>query len=63
MAVPKTKTSKQRSNTRYANWKTTAPTLGVCPQCHEPVQAHRVCKACGSYDGEKRIQIKEKKAD
>jgi len=61
MAVPKTKTSKQRSNTRYANWKTEAPALGTCPQCHEPVRSHTVCSSCGYYGGEKRIEIKEKK--
>jgi len=62
MAVPKTKTSKQRSRSRFANWTTDAPALGICPQCHESVLSHRVCKACGYYDGEKCIDMKEKKS-
>ncbi|HBU11941.1 MAG TPA: 50S ribosomal protein L32 [Clostridiales bacterium] len=51
MAVPKGRTSKQRSRTRRANWKLSAPTLAECPQCHQPKLAHRVCKNCGYYNG------------
>lgn len=61
MAVPKRKQSKQRSSTRYANWKIKAPTLIECPQCHELGQPHRVCKKCGYYDGVQRVEIKEEK--
>lgn len=63
MAVPKQKTSKQRTNTRFANFKATAPTLVECPHCHEMKQAHRVCKACGFYDGRMVVDKSEKKAD
>lgn len=59
MAVPKGKVSKQRTNTRYANWKVTSPELNECPQCHEPKLAHRVCKNCGYYDGQKVLDIKQ----
>ncbi|MEG1806176.1 MAG: 50S ribosomal protein L32 [Clostridia bacterium] len=52
MAVPKRKVSKERSNTRFASWKATAPSLVECPHCHEMKQSHRVCKKCGYYDGE-----------
>ncbi len=51
MAVPKSRTSKQRSRTRRAHWKLSAPALSVCPQCHQPKLAHRVCKNCGYYNG------------
>ncbi len=51
MAVPKNRTSKQRRNTRRANWKLTAPAMSTCPQCHSPKLAHRVCKTCGYYNG------------
>lgn len=51
MAVPKRRTSKQRSRTRRAHWKLTAPALSECPQCHQPKLAHRVCKKCGYYSG------------
>lgn len=62
MAVPKQKTSKERKRTRAANWKAEAPTLAVCPQCHEPKQSHRVCE-CGYYKGKKVIDKKPKKAE
>lgn len=61
MAVPKRKQSKQRSATRYANWKIVSPTLAECPQCHELKSPHRVCKKCGFYDGVQRVEIKENK--
>ncbi len=51
MAVPKRRTSKQRTHTRRANWKLSAPTLAKCPQCHQPKLAHRVCPTCGYYNG------------
>ena len=56
MAVQKSKTSKQRTNTRYAQWKISAPNLSECPQCHELKASHRVCPKCGYYDG---VQVKK----
>ena len=50
MAVPKGKQSKQRTNSRFANYKATAPTLVECPQCQSMKQDHRVCANCGYYD-------------
>ena len=47
MAVQKSKTSKQRTNTRYAQWKLETPNLSECPQCHELKASHRVCPKCG----------------
>ncbi|HEY8423378.1 MAG TPA: 50S ribosomal protein L32 [Clostridia bacterium] len=61
MAVPKRKVSKQRSNKRYANWKAEAPALSECPQCHELKLPHRVCKACGYYDGQKVVEVEKAK--
>jgi large subunit ribosomal protein L32 len=63
MAVPKHKTSKQRTNTRYANWKLKTATVGECPQCHESKQPHRVCKKCGYYDGVLKIEVNKEKKD
>ncbi len=60
MAVPKSKVSKARRNSRAANWKISAPNLSECPQCHELKQSHVVCPKCGYYDGEKVVVIKEK---
>ena len=47
MAVPKCKTSKARRNSRAANWKIEAVNLVECPNCHTPIQSHRVCPNCG----------------
>ena len=52
MAVPKRKVSKARKNKRRSNvWKMEAPALVKCPKCGEYKVPHRVCKACGFYDG------------
>ncbi len=57
MAVPKGKTSKQRKHARAANWKVAAPTLVECPQCHELKVPHKVCDACGYYDGQQVVEV------
>lgn len=61
MAVPKRKVSKQRGNTRFANWKIKNPSISECKQCHEMKLNHRVCPKCGYYDGVKKIDIKQDK--
>ena len=63
MAVQKSKTSKQRTNKRFANFKVAAPALAECPQCHELKMPHRVCKKCGYYDGEVVVALKEEKKE
>ena len=60
MAVPMHNVSKQAGNSRYANWKINPPAIRECPQCHEMMLNHRVCKNCGYYDGVQRVEIKEK---
>ncbi len=62
MAVPKHKTSKQRTHSRGSQWKISAPTLVECPQCHSKVQMHRVCPNCGTYDSEQKIEMKQDNA-
>ena len=60
MAVPKTKTSKARRDKRRSNvWKLSLPGMIKC-QCGEFVLSHRVCKACGKYDGKEVIKIESK---
>ncbi|MEF9987783.1 MAG: 50S ribosomal protein L32 [Christensenella sp.] len=59
MAVPKSRTSKQRKHTRRAHCKLTAPTVSSCPQCHQPKLAHRVCPNCGYYNGRLAVAPKE----
>ncbi|HEV7934839.1 MAG TPA: 50S ribosomal protein L32 [Actinomadura sp.] len=50
MAVPKRKKSRSRTRHRRSQWKTAAPTLVECPQCHDPKLPHIACSACGTYD-------------
>jgi large subunit ribosomal protein L32 len=63
MAVPKSKVSKQRGNTRFANWKLSDPNLSECSQCHELKPSHTVCPKCGYYNGRPVVIAKEKKKD
>lgn len=59
MAVPKCKVSKQRTNTRFANWKLRPLNLTECPQCHELKKSHEVCSKCGYYNGKPVVSVKE----
>ena len=59
MAVPKGKVSKARRDKRRANWKLTVPGMVECPKCHEFKMPHRVCKACGYYNGKEVIKVDE----
>ena len=61
MAVQQSKTSKQRTNTRFSNnSKLSAPALVECPQCHELKAAHRACTKCGYYKGVQVINVEKK---
>ena len=58
MAVPKRKTSKARRDKRRNNlWKLEAPTLVRCPDCGAYKRSHRICAACGKYNGRQVIEI------
>lgn len=59
MAVPKRRSSKKRTRTLHANWKLANPAFSECPQCHQLKTPHRVCKACGYYDGKEIVAQKE----
>jgi len=61
-ALPKRKVSKGRRNRRRSHHALKKPNLVTCPQCHEPMLPHRVCPSCGTYQGVKVIEVKEKKA-
>lgn len=59
MAVPKRRVSTTRRDKRRSSvWKLEAPTLTKCPQCGEYTRPHRLCTACGYYNG-KQIVVKE----
>lgn len=60
MAVPKRRTPRSKRDSRRANHdKVSAPTLSRCTNCGETMRPHRVCPACGFYDG---ISVVEKSA-
>ena len=60
MAVPKRKTSKARRDKRRSNvWKLTAPTLVRCSSCCEYKRPHRLCPACGKYNGREVVKVEE----
>ncbi|MBO4468594.1 MAG: 50S ribosomal protein L32 [Clostridia bacterium] len=60
MAVPKRKTSKARRDKRRNNlWKLNAPALVRCPDCGAYKRPHRICLACGKYNGRQVREISE----
>ena len=64
MAVPKVKTSKSKTKSRFASaYKATSAGISECPHCHELKKNHYVCPKCGYYDGQEKVQTakKEKK--
>jgi len=59
MAVPKRKTSKtRRDKRRSSHWKLEVPGIVACPNCGAYHLPHRVCKACGYYNGRKVLDVK-----
>lgn len=56
MAVPKRRVSRQRRDSRRANWKLDVPGFVKCPQCHEFKMPHRMCGACGYYKGREVVK-------
>ena len=60
MAVPKRKISKaRRDKRRNSHWKLDLPGMSKCPKCGEMKLAHRMCKACGYYNGREVVAVKE----
>ena len=58
MAVPKSKISKQRKRLRRSShWKLDPPNLTPCPKCGELKLSHRVCRACGMYNGRDVLKL------
>lgn len=54
-AVPKKKVSKARQGNRAAHYALRPQSLSDCSQCHRVKQPHRVCPACGYYNGREVI--------
>ncbi|WP_368654719.1 50S ribosomal protein L32 [Ornithinibacillus sp. 4-3] len=55
MAVPKRRTSKKVKRQRRTHDKLSALNLIKCSNCGEATLPHRVCKACGHYDGKEVV--------
>ena len=62
MAVPKRKVSKaRRDKRRSSHWKLDMPAMVKCSHCGAYVLSHRVCKACGYYNGKQIVKVDEDK--
>ena len=60
MAVPARRVSKARRDKRRNNvWKISAPAIEKCSNCGELKQSHRLCRACGYYNGRKVIEVED----
>ena len=57
MAVPKRKTSRMQRRQRKAANRYEGVAATYCVNCGEPVMPHRVCAACGQYDGKQVITV------
>jgi len=57
--TPKRRQSKAKVRARRAAWERNVPkTAGtVCPDCGAPRMPHRVCSACGKYDGRQVLVV------
>lgn len=51
MAVPKRKTSKATKRKRRTHKKLHIPGMTSCPNCGDMKLNHRICGACGHYNG------------
>ncbi len=60
MPNPTSRHSKSRKNKRRANWKISMPNIELCTECQEPKLPHRVCMSCGTYNGNKILEVIEK---
>lgn len=60
---PKKRHSRQRQGKRRAAIHLKINSYVFCPNCHEPMLSHLVCKNCGYYKGKQVIVKKEKKKE
>lgn len=59
MAVPKRRLSRANTHARRSQWKTTVPTLAICPNraCGHLTPPHQACTNCGQYKGRQVIGV------
>ena len=60
MALPKRRKSRARVRTRRANWKAQPITKTTCSHCNAASLPHRLCMACGYYNGRQILAPKSK---
>ncbi|MBI4249023.1 MAG: 50S ribosomal protein L32 [Elusimicrobia bacterium] len=61
MPNPKRRHSPSRRDSRRAsNWRLEVQSLGSCSQCGAAKRPHRVCMACGFYNGRLALNVKDK---
>ena len=53
--LPKKKHSRKRKGGRSAHFGIRAPSLSKCSQCQRARLPHKVCLACGYYNGREVI--------
>ncbi len=61
MALPKRRHSNERTRKRRTHDALTSPNLSKCSNCGALKMPHRVCSACGYYNGVQVVVKKEKK--
>ncbi|HAX97299.1 MAG TPA: 50S ribosomal protein L32 [Candidatus Atribacteria bacterium] len=59
MANLTNKTSRSNRDKRRTHWVVKVPNLIECSHCHALRLSHRVCPACGYYNGKQVIKFKE----
>ena len=57
MAVPKRKKSRMKKRQHKAANRYEGVQANFCTNCHAPVAPHRVCPACGHYDGKQVLTV------
>jgi len=57
---PKKRHSRQRQGKRRAHIHLKTASAVLCPNCKQPMLAHRVCKHCGFYKGQSIRKVKSK---
>ncbi len=62
MPLQKRRMGPARIHHRRSAWSRRAAhktTINQCPNCEAPRIPHRVCQACGHYNGEAVIEVKK----
>lgn len=58
MAVPRSRISNARKNSKRSHHAKKPVNFAICPNCQKAKIPHRICDSCGHYKG-KAIAVKE----